>query len=56
MSMATKELAPSAIRDFGRHLMAEYGPSQVTDIILDGKDNKNKIILEIQKVYLDAKL
>ena len=50
MSMATKEWTPSAIHDGSGHLMSEYQPSQVTDIILDGKDNENKITLEIQKV------
>ena len=59
MSMATKEWRPLAIHDIGGHLMAEYQRSQVTNIILDGKDNENKITLEIQKVqqrHLDAKL
>ena len=35
--------------------MAEYRPSQVTDIILDGKDDKNKITLEIHKVQKEDK-
>ena len=50
MSMVTKEWVPAAIHDINRHLMAEYRPSQVTYVMLDGKDDENKITLKIQKV------
>ena len=49
MSMVTKEWVPAAIHDINRHLMAEYRPSQTTDIMFKGKDNENKITLKIQK-------
>ena len=50
MRMVTKKWVPWAIHDVDRHLMAEYRPFQTTNITLDGKDNENKITLEIKKV------
>ena len=50
MSMVTKEWTPSNTHSADRHLMPEYRPFQTADIKLDGKDDKNKITIEIQKV------
>ena len=50
MSMVTKEWAPSDIHGINGHLMPEHRPFQTPDIMLDGKDNENKITVKIQKV------
>ena len=54
MSMLTREWVLSAIHDIGGHLLAEYRPFQTTNIMRDGKDNENKITLEIQKVQKEG--
>ena len=50
MSMVIKEWVPTIINGIDGHLTPEYRPFQTTDIKLDGKDDKNKITLKIQKV------
>ena len=50
MSMVIKEWVPSNTHGIDGHLMPEKRPFQTTDIKLDGKDDKNKITLKIQKV------
>ena len=49
MSMVTKEWVPAVTHNINRHLLAEYRPFKITDITLEGKDDENKITLEIQK-------
>ena len=51
MTMVTKEWRPSNIHGIDGHPLPEYRPFQVTGIKLDGKDDKNKITAEIQKVH-----
>ena len=38
------------IHDNHGHLLAEYRPCQITDIILGGTDSENKITLKIRKM------
>ena len=49
MSMVTKEWVPAVTHDINGHLLAEYRPCQTSDITLEGKDDENKITLEVQK-------
>ena len=50
MSVVTKEWTPSKTHGADGHPLPEYRPFQTTDIKLDGKDDENKITVEIQKV------
>ena len=49
MSTVTKDWVPAVTQDTNGHLLAEYRPCQTTGITLEGKDDENKIALEIQK-------
>ena len=49
LNTVTKDWTASDIHNNHGHLLAEYRPCQTTDITLEGKDDENKITLEVQK-------
>ena len=53
MGVFTKNWVTTALRDNGGHLLAEFRPSQVADIVLTEQD-EDKIAIKIQKATKDS--
>ena len=50
MSTVTKDWTASDIHNNHGHLLPEYRPCHITDIIFGGTEDKEKITLEIRKM------